>query len=354
MRKNMKKILIFFSFIFLVPNIVFASSRCDYSTDFQSYHLPIKYWYDNFDSIQSEKNWKETRVWSWEYNETDSFGEKGYVWCERTDWNGISWWIINYTPNKFSGAYGKWVVGYQSDTGYCTCKYFQGWCFVNVHDIELRLFDGDIIADFRHGELTTPIDSCSGSGGGHDGVGVLVFNNSLHVVEMYRVKTDGTLDYICSASIPPDYNPSGYIQLAVKLEFDKSGGCEIISLCRPYAQFDYIEWGVGEPGATTTTILGNVTYPEAPTINIAWFSSLCCEKGCYFVPYVCYFIATILTLSISISIAYKLKNGIFGIITSLLLIIFFTGINFYPLWLGIVVSILLSFIILSALIKKGG
>jgi len=353
MRKNMKKILIFFSFIFLVPNIV-VSSQCDRDLGFQSYHLPIKYWYDNFDSIQSEMNWEETRVWSWEYNNTDSFGEKGYVWCQKTDWTGHNWWIINYTPNKFSGAYGKWVVGYQSESGWCVCQYFHGTCYTHVNHIQLRLFDGDIIADFLRGELTTPIDSCSGSGGIGSGTGLLVFNNSLHVVEMYSVKTDGTLDYICSASIPSDYNPSGYIQLAVDLVCDKYGGCYIIDACYPWVEFDYIEWGVGEPGATTTTILGNVTYPEAPTINIAWFSSLCCEKGCYFVPYVCYFIATILTLSISISIAYKLKNGIFGVITSLLLIIFFTGINFYPLWLGIVVSILLSFIILSALIKKGG
>ena len=353
----MKKLLILIS-LFLIPNIVSASSHYSYQTNLQSYHLPIKYWYDNFDTIQSEINWEKTRIWSWEYTATDSFGETGYVWCEKTNfpvpYDNPNWWIINYTPSKFSGASGKWVVGYQGYSGDCECEFGVGSCYSSLKNIELRLFDGDIIADFKNGQLTTPIDSCSGSGGGASGVGILVFNTSLNVVEMYRVRPDGTKDYICSASIPLGYNPSGYIQLAVAMQTYKSGSCSINYVNYPWGQFDYIEWGIGEPSGTTTTVLGNITYTEAPTLDMAWFSSLCCERGCYFVPNVCYFLATIITLAISISIAHSLKSGISGIITSLILIIVFTLINFYPIWLGIVVSIILSFIIFFTFTQRKG
>lgn len=305
-------------------------------------YYPVTYWRDDLDDLLVQTRWDGN--WNFHPESTHS-GDLGYVYTYKHQMYcpgfcnpnyGSTSYRLNYTVNTFSGL-GSWAMEYEINCGVCSCWTIGTyWTYPNPLTASLRLFDGEVVGDCVAGTLTTPVGSCSGAGsksGKH--ICEILFDE---VNDVAYLRRDG--GYVCAASIPSDYNPTGWFQFEVRSSCCKQG----------YPGVDYVEqwvywteWGYGEHGGTTTTIYepGNFTVPD---VNLNWISSLCCAKGCYFVPLVCYFLATFITLSFALLAGVLSKDSLFGIGTALLFIVMFSAISFYPVWAGIVAVVIFGFL----------
>lgn len=77
-------------------------------------------------------------------------------------------------------------------------------------------------------------------------------------------------------------------------------------------------------------------------LNINWVGSL----KYYLDPVVSYFLVTVITIILAFTVSYISKSGLAGWLVGLISIVLFTSVELYPIWAGILLSIILGVILM--------